>query len=142
MATQEWMLITPKEGVAEHRPDPCEPAWSFKYDGQVHRIINADGTPNPLPVDLGHHALNYFTVNDGRGNVVSLVDYDVQQGELTLTLRQKAYACPLCDEKFDGMVEMSEHVRGCAAAKYSSEAPPTPKRTPAKPKADITDEIG
>jgi hypothetical protein len=136
LATQEWMLIYPKMGQPEHRPDPNEPAWSFKYDGQVHLIQNADGSPNPLPVDLGHFALNYFTRNDGKGRVDSLVDYDIQQGELTLTLKQQAYACPLCHEKFDGLVQMTDHVPGCAAAMQSAQPPPPATRPKAKPKTD------
>lgn len=136
MATGEYMVIWPKVGLPEHRPDPSEPAWSFKFDGLQHRIQNADGTPNPLPVDLGHFALNYFTRNDGRGNVESLVDYDIVKGELTLNLQQRAYPCPLCDEKFDGMAEMSEHVRGCAAARHSAQPPPVATRPKAKPKTD------
>ena len=136
MATQEWMLLYPKLGEPEHRPDPNEPPWSFKLGGQMHRIINADGTPNPLPVDVGHFALNYFTRNDGKGNVVSLVDYDIQQGELTLALKQQAYPCPLCHEKFDGLMEMTTHVPGCAAAIHSSQPPPVAVRPKAKLKTE------
>lgn len=130
------MLITPREG-AVHKPDTGDPAWSFKYDGQLHRIINENGTPIPLDLDLGHHALNYFNKQgEGRGDLVSLVDYDIRQGELTLNLKEAAYPCPLCHEKFDGMAEMSAHVPGCAAALHSQQPPPPATRPKAKAKTD------
>lgn len=110
MARTQYAILTPKEGV--NPPGNTRRGWAFQYDGNWHEI----GSDKPLSLELAEHALTFFTQRPAGVEPVCLVDMEVKEGELALRpVEQPEHHCPVCDDVFTDVRELSNHIAECAS---------------------------